>query len=134
MNAQEFEQAVRELRKRQKRYFACRKDNPDKEQRKLLMREKETEVREVVEKVMAIRPRGKMVENEREQFFLDVAEMLRLQKIWIRNGGGGGWMMNPACEMEAKVDRQLAAWDEERKEEARKRNEELLKNQTSLFE
>ena len=133
MNAQEFEQAVRELRKRQKRYFACRKDSPDKEQCKLLMREKETEVREVVEKVMAIRPREKMVENEREQFFLDVAEMLRKQKEWMMQGGGS-WMMNPAREMEANVDRQLAEWDKQRKEEEKARQAELLKNQTSLFE
>ena len=133
MNAQEFEQAVRELRKRQKRYFACRKDSPDKEQCKLLMREQETEVREVVEKVMAIRPRGKRVDNEREQFFLDVAEMLRKQKEWMMQGGGS-WMMNPAREMEANVDRQLAAWDKQRKEEEKARQAELLKNQTSLFE
>lgn len=133
MNAQEFEQAVRELRKRQKRYFACRKDSPDKEQCKLLMREKETEVREVVEKVMAIRPKGKMVENEREQFFLDVAEMLRKQKEWMMQGGGR-WYMNPANDAESTVDKQLTKWDERRKEEEKARQAELLKNQTSLFE
>ena len=113
MNALEFEKEVRELRHRQRAFFHYRKDDPSREKAKMLMREKESVVREVVEKVMAIRPRGKRVDNEREQFFLDVAEMLRKQKEWMMQGGGS-WMMNPAREMEAKVDRQLAAWDEQR--------------------
>ena len=99
----------------------------------MLMREKETVVREVVEKVMAIRPRGKRVDNEREQFFLDVAEMLRKQKEWMMLGGGC-WYMNPAKDAESTVDKQLTKWDERRKEEEKARQAELLKNQTSLFE
>lgn len=132
MNALEFEKEVRELRHRQRAFFHYRKDDPSREKAKMLMREKESVVREVVEKVMAIRPRGKRVDNEREQFFLDVAEMLRKQKEWMMQGGGS-WMMNPAREMEAKVDRQLAAWDEQRKKEKKDRQAELLKKQTSLF-
>ena len=133
MNAIEFEAAVRELRQVQRRFFRCKKDDPDREKSKMLMREKETEVREVVEKVMVIRPRGKKVENEREQFFLDVAEMLRKQKEWMMQGGGH-WYMNPAKDAESTVDKQLTKWDERRKEEEKTRQAELLKNQTSLFE
>lgn len=133
MNAQEFETAVRELRQVQRRFFRCKKDDPDREKSKMLMREKETEVREVVEKVMAIRPKGKKVENEREQFFLDVAEMLRKQKEWMMQGGGR-WYMNPARDAEQKVDKQLVKWDEKKKEEEKARRAELMKNQTSLFE
>lgn len=133
MNAIEFETAVRELRQVQRRFFRCKKDDPDREKSKMLMREKETEVREVVEKVMAIRPRGKNVENEREQFFLDVAEMLRKQKEWMMQGGGR-WYMNPANDAESTVDKQLTKWDERRKEEEKARQAELLKKQTSLFE
>lgn len=121
------------MRQLQRRFFAYRKDNPDRPHAKEMMREHEKVVREVVEKVMAIRPRGKRVDNEREQFFLDVAEMLRKQKEWMMQGGGS-WMMNPAREMEANVDRQLAEWDKQRKEEEKARQAELLKNQTSLFE
>lgn len=133
MNAIEFEAAVRELRQVQRRFFRCKKDDPDREKSKMLMCEKETEVREVVEKVMAIRPKGKKVENEREQFFLDVAEMLRKQKEWMMQGGGR-WYMNPAKDAESTVDKQLTKWDERRKEEEKARQAELLKNQTSLFE
>lgn len=133
MNAQEFETAVRELRQVQRRFFRCKKDDPDREKSKMLMREKETEVREVAEKVMAIRPKGKKVENEREQFFLDVAEMLRRQKEWMKQGGGQ-WYMNPAKDAERQVDKQLAKWDERRKEEEKARRAEMTKNQTSLFE
>lgn len=133
MNAQEFETAVRELRQLQRRFFRCKKDDPDREKSKMLMREKETVVREVVEKVMAIRPRGKRVENEREQFFLDVAVMLRKQKEWMMQGGGR-WYMNPAKDAELTVDKQLTKWDEQRKEKEKARQVELLKNQTSLFD
>ena len=79
MNAQEFESAVRELRQLQRRFFRCKKDDPDREKAKILMREKEKVVLNVIETVMAIRPRGKQAEGEREQFLLDVAEMLRRQ-------------------------------------------------------
>lgn len=133
MNAQEFETAVRELRQVQRRFFRCKKDDPDREKSKMLMREKETEVREVVERVMAIRPRGKRVDNEREQFFLDVAEMLSRQKEWMKQGGGQ-WYMNPAKDTELKVDKQLTKWDERKKEEEKARRAELMKNQTSLFQ
>lgn len=133
MNAQEFETAVRELRQVQRRFFRCKKDEPDREKSKMLMREKETEVREVVEKVMAIRPRGKKVDNEREQFFFDVAVMLRKQKEWMMQGGGR-WYMNPAKDAEKAVDNQLSRWDDQRKEEERRKLEEERKKQTSLFE
>lgn len=133
MNAQEFESAVRELRQLQRRFLRCKKDDPDREKAKLLMREKEKEVLNVVETVMAIRHTGKQAESEREQFFLDVAEMLRRQKEWMKLGGGQ-WYMNPAKDAERQVDKQLAKWDERKKEEEKARHAELMKNQTSLFE
>lgn len=133
MNAQEFESAVRELRQLQRRFFRCKKDDPDREKAKILMREKEKVVLNVIETVMAIRPRGKLAEGEREQFFLDVAEMLRRQKDWMKQGGGH-WYMNPAKDAELKVDKQLTKWDERKKEEEKARRAELMKNQTSLFQ
>lgn len=133
MNAQEFESAVRELRQSQRRFFRCKKDDPDREKAKILMREKEKVVLNVIETVMAIRPRGKQAEGEREQFFLDVAEMLRRQKEWMKQGGGQ-WYMNPAKDAEKQVDKQLSKWDERKKEEEKTRRAELMKNQTSLFE
>lgn len=99
----------------------------------MLMREKEKVVLNVIETVMAIRPRGKQAEGEREQFFLDVAEMLRRQKDWMKQGGGH-WYMNPAKDAELKVDKQLTKWDERKKEEEKARRAELMKNQTSLFQ
>lgn len=133
MNAQEFESAVRELRQLQRRFFRCKKDDPEREKAKILMREKEKVVLNVIETVMAIRPRGKQAEGEREQFFLDVAEMLRRQKDWMKQGGGH-WYMNPAKDAELKVDKQLTKWDERKKEEEKARRAELMKNQTSLFQ
>ena len=132
MNAQEFEEAVRELRKRQKRYFACRKDSPDKERCKQMMRQQEKLVGEVVDIIMATQPRYSKPVGERKAFFLDVAEMLRLQKVWIRSGGGG-WMATPARELEAKVDKQLNIWDEQRKVEQEKKADEERKRQLKLF-
>ena len=134
MNAIEFEQEVRKMRQLQRRFFACKKDNPDRPHAKEMMREQEKVVRDVTDVVMAIRPRNKKPENIREEFFLNVVEMMSRQRLWAMSGGGGSWMMNPAREMEVKVDKQLSAWEEERKEELRRRNEEELKKQTSLFE
>lgn len=99
----------------------------------MLMRDKEKEVLTVIENVMAIRPKGKTAEGEREQFFLDVAVMLRRQKEWMKQGGGQ-WYMNPAKDAEKQVDKQLTKWDERKKEEEKARRAELMKNQTSLFE
>lgn len=97
------------------------------------MREQEKEVLNVIETVMAIRPKGKKAEGEREQFFLDVAEMLRKQKEWMKQGGGQ-WYMNPAKEAELAVDKQLTKWDERKKEEEKARRVELMKQQLSLFQ
>lgn len=108
------------------------KDNPDKEHSKLLMRKAEKVVLEVTQAVMAIRPKGKTAENEREQFFLDVVDMLRKQKEWMKQGGGS-WMMNPAKEKEKAVDLQLQKWDDKRKEEERIHREELQKKQLTMF-
>ena len=129
MNAQEFEKAVRELRQSQRRFFNCKKDDPDREKAKLLMREKEKEVLNVVETVMAIRPMGKRAESEREDFFLAVDEMMKKQKAWMKQGGGA-WYMNPARDAEKRVDEFLASFDEQRR---RQKVYEEQKRQMSLF-
>ena len=129
MNAQEFEQAVRELRARQRRFFHCRKDDPDRPRALEQVREQERVLLEVIEPVMALRPKNKTVESDRERFFLSVEFMLRKQREWMMNGGGS-YAMNPAREAEKVVDEQLRQWAEERKEEQRRQAEA---NQTSLF-
>lgn len=132
MNAQEFESAVRELRQLQRRFFRCKKDDADRPKALEMMREKEKEVSGVVETVMAVRPIDKMVESDREQFFLDVTLMLRLQKKWMKQGGGS-WQMNPAKEAEKKVDEWLARWKEEREAEKQRWLEEVQKRQLTIF-
>ncbi len=132
MNAQEFESAVRELRQLQRRFFRCKKDDADRTKALEMMRDKEKEVSGVVETVMAVRPIDKMVESDREQFFLDVVLMLRLQKKWMKQGGGS-WQMNPAKEAEKKVDEWLARWKEEREAEKQRWLEEVQKRQLTIF-
>lgn len=132
MNAQEFESAVRELRQLQRRFFRCSKDDADRPKALKMMRDKEKEVSGVVETVMAVRPIDKMVESDREQFFLDVTLMLRLQKKWMKQGGGS-WQMNPAKEAEKKVDEWLARWKEEREAEKQRWLEEVQKRQLTIF-
>ena len=132
MNAETFEKEVRELRRRQRRFFACRKDDPDREKAKLMMREQEGVVREEVEFVMMVRPKGKPSSGEREDFFLAVADMMRKQQDWARQGGGS-WYMNPAKDAEKRVDEYLKRWDEQREAERQKRIEEEKKKQMVLF-
>lgn len=132
MNATEFETAVRELRYRQRHFFRCKKDDPNRPKAKELMKEQEKIVGEVVDAVITRRPKDKPVQSDREQFFLNVAEMLRRQKEWMRQGGGSCYM-NPSKEAEKKVDAQLSVWDEERKRQHQLRQEEERRKQTSLF-
>lgn len=132
MNANDFEKAVRELRYRQRRFFGCRKDSPDRPKALQLMREQEAVVHKEVDHVMRLRPKNKRVENEREEFFLAVADMMAKQREWARQGGGS-WQMNPAREAERTVDRWLAKFDDQHKEEERRKQEELMKRQTKLF-
>lgn len=129
MNAQEFEQAVRELRSRQRRFFHCKKDDPDRPKALEQVKEQEKVLLAVIEPVMALRPAHKTIESDRERFFLSVEFMLRKQREWIMSGGGS-WSMNHAREAEKVVDEQLRQWAEERKEEKRRQAEA---NQTSLF-
>lgn len=133
MDKETFEKEVRELRYRQRRFFRCRKDDADRPKALDLMREQEAKVREEVEFVMMIRPKGKKAESKREQFFLDVADMMAKQKEWMKQGGGH-WYMNPARDLEKKVDDQLREWDEEKKAERQRKAEEEAKRQTSLFQ
>lgn len=132
MNAQEFEKEVRELRQRQRRFFHCRKDDPDRPKALELMRSQEKLLLPVIEAVMALRPIGKKAGSDREEFFLLVADMMRKQKEWVRQGGGS-WQMSPARETERLVDKWLSRWDEERKAEERQRKEELARRQPKLF-
>lgn len=133
MNPQEFETEVRKLRQLQRRFFSLRKDDQDRGRILEMVREQEKLVGEVVDIVMARRPTNKKPDNEREAFFLDVTEMLRRQRSWMKYGGSG-YMMYPAREQEKKVDNQLQSWNEQRKEERKKRMEQELKKQTPLFD
>lgn len=128
----EFEEAVRELRRRQKRFFHCRKDDPDKEKAKTLMREQEQVVFPVVDAVLAQRPAGKRIDNEREEFFMVVADMVRKQRDWMKQGGGS-WSMYTAREAEKMCDKWLAKFDEEHREEKRLAAEEERAKQPTLF-
>lgn len=133
MNAETFEKEVLELRRRQRRFFNCRKDDPDRTKVIEIMREQESKVREEVEFVMMVRPKGKMAESDREQFFLDVADMVRKQKEWAINGGGK-WYLNPAKEAEKRVDIWLQKFEEKRCEERQRMLYEAHKRQYSLFQ
>lgn len=93
MNAQEFEQAVRELRSRQRRFFHCKKDDPDRPKALEQVKEQEKVLLAVIEPVMALRPAHKTIESDRERFFLSVEFMLRKQREWIMSGGGS-WSMS----------------------------------------
>jgi hypothetical protein len=131
MNALEFEKEVRELRRRQRAFFHYRKDDPSREKALQHMREQEELLRNVIEPVMAIRT-SKESHGEREQFFLLVAEMMKKQREWARQGGGS-WYMNPARDAEHTVDKWLAKWDEQKAEEKRRAMEEERKKQLELF-
>lgn len=133
MNKVEFEEAVKELRYRQRRFFNCKKDDPDRQKALEMMREQEIILRNEIDFVLAVRPRNKAVESDREQFFLDVAEMMRKQREWAKQGGGS-WYMNPAREAEKKVDAMLTKWNEEREAERRRKMEEESKRQMKLFD
>lgn len=133
MNKVEFEEAVKELRYRQRRFFNCKKDDPDRQKALEMMREQEIILRNEIDFVLAVRPRNKAVESDREQFFLDVAEMMRKQREWAKQGGGS-WYMNPAREAEKKVDAMLTKWNEEREAERRRKMEEEAKRQMKLFD
>lgn len=133
MNKVEFEEAVKELRYRQRRFFNCKKDDPDRQKALEMMREQEIILRNEIDFVLAVRPRNKAIESDREQFFLDVAEMMRKQREWAKQGGGS-WYMNPAREAEKKVDAMLTKWNEEREAERRRKMEEETKRQMKLFD
>jgi len=133
MNKVEFEEAVKELRYRQRRFFNCKKDDPDRQKALEMMREQEIILRNEIDFVLAVRPRNKAIESDREQFFLDVAEMMRKQREWAKQGGGS-WYMNPAREAEKKVDAMLTKWNEEREAERRRKMEEEAKRQMKLFD
>lgn len=132
MNKETFEKEVRELRRRQKAFFHFRKDNPNREKAKERMKEQEAVIREEVEFMLMIRPKGKPSSGEREDFFLAVAEMMTKQREWMKQGGGS-WYMNPARDAEKKVDTFLMRWDEQLKEEKSRAMEAEKARQTSLF-
>lgn len=133
MNKVEFEEAVKELRYRQRRFFNCKKDDPDRQKALEMVREQEIILRNEIDFVLAVRPRNKAIESDREQFFLDVAEMMRKQREWAKQGGGS-WYMNPAREAEKKVDAMLTKGNEEREAERRRKIEEEAKRQMKLFD
>ena len=132
MKSDEFEKEVRELRYRQRRFFRCRKDDPDRPKALQLMRDQENLLRPYIEKVMQSRPPHRRPESRREEFFLAVNDMLRQQLEWAKRGGGS-WQMNPAKDAEKKVDVFLAEFDEERKAAKQREIEAERAKQTKLF-
>jgi len=132
MKSDEFEKEVRELRYRQRRFFRCRRDDPDRPKALQLMRDQEQLLRPYVEQVMRIRPPRRRPESRREVFFLAVAEMLRQQLEWAKSGGGS-WQLNPARDAEKSVDRFLAEFEEERKADKRRETEAAMARQQRLF-
>ena len=132
MTPQEFEQAVRELRRRQRLFFNCRTDNPDKEKALQLMRQQERIVWPVVDAALAQRPANRRAENQSEEFFLLVADMIKKQRQWAHQGGGS-WSMYSASEAEKTVDTWLSRFDEEKAAAKRRLIEAEQAKQTSLF-
>ena len=131
MTQQEFENAVRELRQRQKRFFRCRKDDPDREIAIKLMRETEKVLRRVLD---ANRPycHPGNPKSKREEFFMVVDEMMQKQEIWMRNGGGSGYRY-PAQEAEKMVDKWLNGFTEEHRKEEHRRKKQIEEMQPKLF-
>ena len=132
MTPQEFETEVRKLRQLQRRFFRCKKDDPDLKKALSMMSEKEKELFPYIDTVLAIRPEGE-AHSEREQFFLLVADMVKKQSDWRRRGGGASWAMYKAKEAESMVDKWLAKWDERKAEEKQRATEAEKAKQTRLF-
>ena len=132
MTPQEFEEAVRELRRRQKRFFRCRKEDPDRETAKRLMREQEQLLWPTIKIGMANRSQGRNFKNKREEFFAVVVDMMKKQHEWMKQGGGTGFMY-AAHEAEKMVDKWLAKYDEENAAEKRRRIEQIQAKQPKLF-
>ena len=133
MNAQEFEEEVRELRVRQKLYYRIAKGSPDKEKFKEMMKAQEKHIIPYIEAVMAMRPAGKKPESEREAFFLTVYEMIERQRDG-RSMSGGNWAaIYAAKDLEKEVDEQLARWEEKRAAERRREEEAAMAMQQKLF-
>ena len=129
MKHSEFRATVDELRRRQKRFFNCRKDSPDKPKAKELMQQQERIVFGEVDRVMAVRPKNKQAESEAEEFFLLVAKMVDEQRKWMKLGGG--WMSgSDARTAEKAVDEWLR---ETKLREETERRLAAERMQTSLF-
>lgn len=131
MTPQEFEENVRELRRRQKRFFRCRKDDPDREKALQLMREVEKPMRQVLDANRRFCHPGNP-KSKREEFFIVVDDMMRKQEQWMKQGGGSGFMY-AAHEAEKMCDKWLAKFDEEHREEKRRAAEEERAKQPTLF-
>lgn len=131
MTPQEFENAVRELRQRQRRFFRCRKDDPDREMALGLMRETEKTVRQVLDANRRYCHPGNP-KSKREEFFMVVDDMVQKQTAWMRQGGGSGFMY-AAHEAEKMVDKWLKGYDDEHREEERRRQKAIEEMQPKLF-
>ena len=119
MNATEFERAARELRRRQRRYFATAKESPDKRRALEEMRAAEQEMGSEVARVRAMQRAGRAAgENERRLFFNAVAEMLARQERWAKSHSFDD--MRSAREVEKAVDELLRLFDGRRQEEKRR--------------
>lgn len=128
MNHVEFKEAVRIMRQAQKHYFYLKADDPNKQAAKEAMRSKELPVWGEVERVMNLRNPGQTPKNDKEEFFLIVADLVKAHKIWIRTRYSTD--RDFARQLEHKVDVWIKADDERIKEQ---REREYAKLQTSLF-
>lgn len=131
MTPQEFEDNVRELRRRQRRFFRCRKDDPDREKALQLMREAEKPLRQVLDANRRFANPGNP-KSKREEFFIVVDDMMQKQEQWMKQGGGSGFMY-AAHEAEKMVDKWLTKYEEDKAAEKRRAIEEIQKQQPTLF-
>ena len=131
MTPQEFEENVRELRRRQRRFFRCRKDDPDREKALQLMREAEKPLRQVLDANRRFCHPGNP-KSKREEFFIVVDDMMQKQEQWMKQGGGSGFMY-AAHEAEKMVDKWLTKYEEDKAAEKRRAIEEIQKQQPTLF-
>lgn len=129
MNHLEFRTKVKELRISQKYYWRLKKEDPVKEVAKRKMRNFECVIRAEIKNVLAYRSKGKSVQSDEEQFFLDVAEMMEKQLVWMMNKSY--FLQEAAREKEKVVDEWIRVFEEREKKEKIEAEERL---QLKLFD
>lgn len=131
MTAQDFREAVAELRRSQRYFFRTEKGSEERERAKHRMREQEAVVQEAVDKGLARWPKDTVPTKDSERFFFAVYWMMKAQREWMQSPGY--WTMEQSRAKEKEVDGWLAKFDEEVREEKLRRHEAERQKQTSLF-